>query len=637
MAGDRISTTLTHTVELGAAGYGSVLTITGKGAVRPAAYGASGILSVEAGAQLFNHGTVSGGAGRTLVVGGTTGDGGDGIDMAGGLVSNSGTVEGGGGGVSFTVGKAANGGTGGAGIDFSASATLLNHGVITAGAGGIGYGTGGNGGIGVDFAAGGVLSNGGMIAGGYGLDGSDNAPAGSGGAGVYFGAAGTLVNSGTILGGGTEGVSAGGGGQTGAGVVLAAGSLLSNAGSIEGGSAAADSGARYIPASNGGAGVLASYSTLTNSGTIEGGHGGNPHYGYGGTGGIGVSLDGGSLRNTGQIIGGIGGYTQYYGGTGGTGVYVGAGAKVVNAADGAITGGLGGNIKDGAVSGNGGVGVYLGAGGLLTNLGTIYGGAAALSAGEYGSGGNGGAGVYLNGGTLVNAGTIGGGAYGYGIAGYGVAGYAVQFGALAGTLVLDPGAAFVGQVAAYAGAGDVLMLTGVGGTLSGLGTEFTGFSTIADAAHADWTLAGSNTLAAGSYLVLRDQATLTVRGTLGGGGAIRLEAGATVAADAGLGLAALRFTGSGETLMLGSTDAVSATISGFGKGDVIDLSSIVTSLTYLHHTLTLLDGSSKVLALVLAGDDTAADFTLKSDHHGGTDIDYTGAASAEVFAHGHGG
>jgi hypothetical protein len=101
----------------------------------------------------------------------------------------------------------------------------------------------------------------------------------------------------------------------------------------------------------------------------------------------------------------------------------------------------------------------------------------------------------LNGGTLTTSGTISGGQGGQGGTGFfaganGANGDAVQFGTLASTLIVNPGATFNGQVAANASVNDVLRLRGTqsGGTPITLGTQFTGFSTLTFASGAHWTV-----------------------------------------------------------------------------------------------------------------------------------------------------
>ena len=291
----------------------------------------------------------------------------------------------------------------------------------------------GVGGIGVNFSATGTLINNGNITGGNG--------GGSGGVGVEL-SAGSLTNNASII-GGSGGTSAVGGAG-----VLVLGGVLSNTANITGGDGSA-----------GGAGVNMNSGALTNTGTISGGVGA-----AGGVGGRGVGLYGGTLVNNGTIEGGTGGAKA----KGAAGVYQ-YGGTMTNYGN--IIGGSGGTNARGAA------GVFSKSG-TLTNIGTITGGS--------GSGtGRGWAGVYLNGGTAVTSGTISGGAGG---SSSGVAGAAAQFGAVASTLVIDPGAIFNGQVLANAAVNDTLELAGTqsGGTAITLGAQFTGFSTLDFASGAAW-------------------------------------------------------------------------------------------------------------------------------------------------------
>src|SRR6185503_13151909 len=66
------------------------------------------------------------------------------------------------------------------------------------------------------------------------------------------------------------------------------------------------------------------------------------------------------------------------------------------------------------------------------------------------------------------------------------------------------------------GAGGTLNLAGDGGvgTLTGLGSQFTGFAQYAVLAGANWTLTGTNTIALGAALT--DSGTLVTQGMLQG-------------------------------------------------------------------------------------------------------------------------
>jgi hypothetical protein len=321
---------------------------------------------------------------------------------------------------------------------------------------------------------------------------------------------------------------------------------------------------------------------LTNDGTIAGS-------------GSGVSLgEGGSVTNdaTGSIVGLAGVYITggtgtvvnagTIGGTGDNGVVLLAGGSVSNTATGAITGygvyiggGAASVTNDGSIAGGSGYGVNLGSVGSVTNTGTITGSV----------------GVELTaGGTLTNGGTIGG-----------TSGTAVYLGGTGNNLlVVDAGAVFTGTVAGGAGASNTLELASGSstGTVSGLGTEFTGFAAVTVDAGATWDLAGANTLAA--------TATLTNSGTLKLSAATLTDAGAAInngqilLDDSTMSAASITGTGSttidgsstltvqgaissGETIAFASAGGVldiadpadvTGTISGFGSGDAIDLLGI---------------------------------------------------------------
>ncbi len=218
--------------------------------------------------------------------------------------------------------------------------------------------------------------------------------------------------------------------------------------------------------------------SFTNNGFIEGGNAG---FGGGG-GGIYLSPAGGSLTNTGTILGGAGvkggagGFVpaaDYVLNTGiisgGAGVVPGAGIRsggtVVNS--GLITGSAGAEGGD-----NSSGGVLLG--GVIDNTGTITGG------------------VLVYGGTLINAGTIAGALVSDDILTNAVT-MQTAYATAASTIVVEPGAVFIGEVAATANLNDVLEFASTSSTasLSGLGSQFTDFSTLNFAPGAQWTISGN--------------------------------------------------------------------------------------------------------------------------------------------------
>ncbi|HTZ70178.1 MAG TPA: hypothetical protein VMB71_05960 [Acetobacteraceae bacterium] len=471
-----ITTLVSTTVTLGSGGYGSPLTITATGGVAPTMAGADAIIvpAARLHGRIINDGKVGG---------------------ASGLYGGSGS-----GGSS----------AGGIGIDLAGIATVVNAGQISGGIGGYttlqsGYNAGYAGGVGVLLATTDTLRNSGTITGGHGnYLGSYHAPIGAGGTGVAANGAASIDNTGLIAGGkGGKGYGGGSyysGGNGGVGVLLTEGGDLSNHGTITGGLGGYSKG-YYYGAGTGGAGVSTEGAAhISNKGLIEGGGGDGP--------GVGVDLGaGGTLTNAGTIAGG-GGFFAYDGISGAAGVSVASGDIVMNS--GKIIGGGGGEGY--YFGGTGGDGVICVAGATIINSGQIIGGEGGLSY-YYGVFEDGGAGVYLHGGTVTNAGTISGGsgpndAYND----------SVQFGALAGTLIVDPGAVFIGAVVANAAVDDVLRLAGTrAGTLTG---QFTNFTTVTEVAGANWQVDGTITLGADAQLT--DGGQLTVGGTVADAGLAKI-------------------------------------------------------------------------------------------------------------------
>ena len=183
-------------------------------------------------------------------------------------------------------------------------------------------------------------------------------------------------------------------------------------------------------------------------------------------------------------------------------------------------------------------------------------GGAGGTGGTNASGGDGGVGVIISHATLTNSGTIAGGAGGIGSAGNGVAGDAVQFGAVAARLIVDPGAVFDGNVAANSSVNDVLKLAGTAaGMLSGIGTQFSGFTTITESAHAGWTLTGANMI--GSATAFEDSGLLSVAGTLTDAGTASV-----------LGQGTLQASGAGAVL-LGGVALAGGTLGGEAAGTLV--------------------------------------------------------------------
>jgi hypothetical protein len=621
---DTIAGYVDHSVSIGEGAYSRHLTITSTGTIMPSAGGAAGVYipAKAVGGSILNMGVIVGGPENAAEYGGI------GVSVAahGASITNDGQISG------------RSGGYGGVGIEIAASGVIItNDGQIS---GGSGAGYRGGAGISVD-AQGANITNDERIFGGYGYYGgagidvtnysatvtNDGLIAGAAsryfaGNGIDLALGGTIANSGTIVGGSNTGLPRFGyGGTAGVGVDFAGGGMLSNLGIIEGG-AGGYSYVSYI-ATTGGVGVdFTSNGTLNNAGIIGGGNGGAGTYANGSGATAIIFAGGGTLINSGIIVGGSPGSAYR------------------------VLGGGGG----------GGSGLEVLAGGMIINTGTIAG-----ANGAYGkmSGGGGGDGIFLDGGTLVNAGAISGGAAGgaHQARHVGQAGDAVQFGSEAATLIVDPGAIFIGQVGANAT--DTLVFGGTGnGTLTGIGTQFIGFGTLTEVAGAQWTLIGTNTLGAGS--TFRDAGVLSFLGTLTNKGAMDVAGGTlsllgtttndgTIEAATGF-VTSMYGVGGTGTLEIGATGTLSlqngalagqtvdflagtgllglghplsffGEIEGFRAGDVIDLTKpsglTETGYSYADGVLTIMDGSATVASLHFEGSYATSDFSVGSDGHGG--------------------
>lgn len=322
-------------------------------------------------------------------------------------------------------------------------------------------------------------------------------------------------------------------------------------------------------------------------------------------------------------------------------------------------------------------GVYMVSAGTITNgIHGVIRLSSAISVGQFQN-----AAIDLgNGGTIVNAGSILS-TVGYGVAGIGATsltnvsggtiagtGFGVDFvytnqvghnaasavtnaGTIAGAtaavkllagfanrLIVDPGAVFSGIVDGGNAIGGNAVSTlefasaASAGTLSGLGSHYTGFAQTQIDTGANWTLTGSNTLAAGS--VLTNAGTLSLLNASLSGAAAVVNNGAIVIDPSSVTIASLTGTGT-TTIAAGSTLDITGTVSagetivftantgtlafdptqfagqidGFQAGDTIDLTGVTdaTSATIVNsNTLEILRSAHPAIDLTLGANSNLA-------------------------------
>jgi len=148
------------------------------------------------------------------------------------------------------------------------------------------------------------------------------------------------------------------------------------------------------------------------------------------------------------------------------------------------------------------------------------------------------------------------------------------------------------------------LLVKTGGTISGFGV-----------------IVGANLVDNG--IITASGGTLTLMRAVSGSGKLFIDSGATLVAEKSLGVAVMKFeTGGDATLTLDEPASMTSTVSGFGLGDMIDLTGVAaTSLGFAEGTLTLYNGTAVVDTIAFHGSYSTANFTLQSNTQG-SDIGY---------------
>jgi len=632
------------------------VSITSSGVIESAAgaadSGAAGgvALLLPNAATVSNSGHIAAGVGGSGVysrsygaVGGYGGVGGIGLSSAAVVsANNTGTISGGAGGAgaqggpqqsfyfsgySQSVAPAADslpaksggyGGAGGAGVSFSAASTIVNHGAIYGGAGGLG-GSGGPGGtaVGPDEL--------------MPLPGGPGVPGGAGGAGVVLGAGGDLDNLGRIAGGGggTGGEGYYGpsdGGPGGAGVVAGRSAHVTNlflivggAGGQAGGADASD-GARGDGVQLGAGGTIVNGDVTDALALIEGGvgvqlAGAGEVINYGsieGTGGDSVDFasrgdrlvaEAGSTFE-GPVVGGDGllelaGGTGTITGLGGTGTLAGAvtatfsgfggylidgpaswtiaGATTLAAdqdltAHGTVTLATGDQLTiDGAMTNAGSV---VGAGGVLSDAGTLTN----TASGVIDAGQTGGLTLVVNGRTMANLGIL------------------ESTGA--GLLVIEGGAVnnIGGTILAVGKRVNLENVDIIGGVLE---TEGAAALAVSDGGIV-LDGAGAHPVALAGALVVEDQTSLTIQGTIEDEDVIFVK-GAADPTDIIVGSGGATLSGGGEVI-LGDSAASHILAAEVGAVTLTNLDTVSGAGTISDSNLTLVNGESGVIN----ADDTVA-------------------------------
>ena len=242
-------------------------------------------------------------------------------------------------------------------------------------------------------------------------------------------------------------------------------------------------------------------------------------------------------------------------------------------------------VNQGSIFGNYGA-IYLGAGGPVRNLGT----AALISGGRWG--------IYVYGGvadTVTNQGTISGG------------NGAVHFdNANANDFQDFPGAAVIGVVQGGTGTLE-LGSAAATGTITGIGSQFTVFETLAVDNGAHWLMTGANTLSTAASIRITGNACLGVSGTLiapgnltvAGAGTLAVNGGSIEVGTAGAALANQIAVDAGHTLVVGGV--LSAATLRVASGGLVSGIGTVTGAVSNAGTVDAAGGALTIAAGISGG------------------------------------
>ncbi len=349
----------------------------------------------------------------------------------------------------------------------------------------------------------------------------------------------------------------------------------------------------------------------------------------------------GTIRNAGLIGGDNPGHLGH------GGIFLEHNAALTNQSTGIISGSTGVYFRDGIVNNAGTITGAFDAidmapdlpgnpGATTTNTGTITGGENGVAINRGGTlinhgfiaGAKDGVVVYTYGGTIINAGTIVGDSAGA----TGNFNFAVQF--LQNNnnrLVLRAGSDIIGSVS---GGGGVLELDDTKSNFNAASlTQFADFTTLQIDSGTTTDLAGNLTIAP-TLTVLNDGRikesatdTITIDSGITGTGTIDLSKTALTLDGPVAATQTIAFTGTGETLALGTPGSFAAAIEHFAAGDTIDLTGIslsaITATHFLAGILTLTEATAALyltfsnpsafgadsLALTASGQGTAITLT----------------------------